>query len=62
MSATDQSTARAYEREAEATRHRLADTLNELHDRLTPGDILNEVLTYGRGGGGAFLRACTTAA
>lgn len=62
MSGTDESTARHYEREAEATRHRLADTLNELHDRLTPGDILNEMLTYGRGGGGTFLRAFTTAA
>jgi hypothetical protein len=61
MSATHDS-AREYEREAEATRHRLADTLNELHDRLTPGDILNEVLSYGRSGGGAFFRAATTAA
>jgi hypothetical protein len=61
MSATHDS-AQAYEREAEATRHRLADTLNELHDRLTPGDVLNEVLSYGRSGGGAFIRACATAA
>jgi ElaB/YqjD/DUF883 family membrane-anchored ribosome-binding protein len=62
MSATHESTARDYEREAEETRHRLADTLNELHDRLTPGDILNELLSYSRSGGGAFVRAASTAA
>jgi hypothetical protein len=62
MTATHESTARDYEREAEASRHRLADTLSELHDRLTPGDILNEVLSYGRNGGGAFFRAAATAA
>jgi len=61
MTATNDSP-RHYEREAEATRHRLADTLNELHDRLTPGDILNEVLSYGRGGGGVVVRAASTAA
>ena len=55
-------TSRDYEREAEARRHRLSDTLNELHDRLTPGDMLNEVLSYARGGSGTFLRALTNAA
>src|SRR5690242_21240559 len=53
---------RDYEREAEATRYRLADTLDELHDRLTPGHMLDEVLSYARGGGAGFARALTNAA
>src|SRR5215208_1315708 len=59
---TNEASPREYEREAQATRHRLADTLDELHDRLTPGDMLNEVLTYAKGGSGTFLRALTNAA
>jgi hypothetical protein len=55
-------TSRDYEREAEASRNRLADTLDELHDRLTPGHVLDEVLTYARGGGAGFMRALTNAA
>ena len=55
-------TTRDYERQAEATRHRLADTLDELHDRLTPGHMLDEVLTYARGGGAGFMRALGNAA
>jgi X-X-X-Leu-X-X-Gly heptad repeat protein len=55
-------TSKDYEREAEATRNRLADTLDELHDRLTPGHVLDEVLTYTRGGGAGFMRALTNAA
>lgn len=55
-------TARDYERQAEATRNRLADTLDELHDRLTPGHVLDEVLSYARFGGAGFMRALTNAA
>jgi Protein of unknown function (DUF3618) len=55
-------TSKDYERQAEATRNRLADTLDELHDRLTPGHVLDEVLTYARGGGAGFMRALTNAA
>jgi len=58
----DDMTARDYEREAEAARHRLADTLDELHDRLTPGHMLDEVLSYARGGGAGFARALSNAA
>jgi hypothetical protein len=58
----DELTPRDYEREAEATRNRLADTLDELHDRLTPGHVLDEVMTYTRGGGAGFMRALTNAA
>ena len=60
MSVTHEGSAREYERQAEETRHRLADTLDELHDRLTPGDLLNELLSYGKVGGGTALRAFGT--
>jgi ElaB/YqjD/DUF883 family membrane-anchored ribosome-binding protein len=55
-------TSRDYEREAEATRHRLAQSLDELNDRLTPGQVFDEVLTYARGGSGTFARAVGNAA
>ncbi len=53
---------RDYEREAKATRHRLAESLDELSDRLTPGQVFDEMLTYAKGGGGTFFRALTNAA
>jgi len=51
-----------YETEAAATRQRLADSLEQLSDRLTPGQIFDELLTYAKGGGGSFSRALTNAA
>lgn len=53
---------RDYEREAEATRHRLARGLAELNDRLTPGQVFDEVLTYAKDGSGNFLRSLGNAA
>ena len=55
------STSGEYEREAEATRRRLAENLDELSDRLTPGQVFDEMLTYSRAGGGTFLRAFNNA-
>jgi hypothetical protein len=48
-------TARDAEREASARRERLASTLDELSASLTPGRMLDEVLSYAKGGGGNFL-------
>ncbi|MBL8895871.1 MAG: DUF3618 domain-containing protein [Rhizobiales bacterium] len=48
-------TARDVEHEAHARRERLASTLDELSASLTPGRILDEVLSYAKGGGGNFL-------
>lgn len=61
---TDRSdySSRDYAREAEATRKRLASSINELSDRLTPGQVFDEMLTYARGGGGTFFRALSNAA
>jgi ElaB/YqjD/DUF883 family membrane-anchored ribosome-binding protein len=52
---------RHYEREAEATRRSLANNLNELQDRLTPGQVFDEALTYAKGGTGTFARAFSNA-
>jgi hypothetical protein len=62
MSADAGMSSRDYEREAEASRHRLAGNLRELSDRLTPGQVFDEVLTYAKGGGGTFLGALSNAA
>ncbi len=52
---------RDYEREAEQTRRRLAENLDELSDRLTPGQVFDEMLTYSRAGSGTFFRAFSNA-
>ena len=38
-------------------RRRLAENLDELSDRLTPGQVFDEMLSYSRAGSGAFFRA-----
>jgi hypothetical protein len=55
------SASRDHEREAEHTRRRLAENLDELSDRLTPGQVFHEMLTYSRAGGGTFLSAFSNA-
>ena len=53
---------RELETEASATRARLANNLDELASHLTPGRVLDEVMTYSRGGGAGFLRGLRNAA
>jgi hypothetical protein len=60
-SRTDEPTSWRYERDAEQTRHRLADNFDELNNRLTPGQVFDEMLTYARGGSGTFFRALSNA-
>ena len=43
------------EQEAERNREAVAGTLEELHDRLTPGELVDQVLGYMEGGGNEFL-------
>jgi hypothetical protein len=62
MSLTSQESTKSYEREAEATRQRLSTSLDELATNLTPGTMLDEVLSYARAGGGDFLRGLGSAA
>ena len=51
-----------YERAAEIHRRRLSSTLDELGASLTPGRMLDEVLSYTRAGGGDFLMGLGKAA
>jgi hypothetical protein len=45
------------EREAEQARARLSQTLGELRERITPGQIVDEAVDFARGsGGGMFVR------
>ena len=52
---------RDYEKEAERARRRLVDNLEELGDRLTPGQVIDEMLTYSRASGGTAFRAFSNA-
>lgn len=45
------------ERQAEAARARLADTADELKARMSPGQIMDEVLNQFRGGDGTEMLA-----
>jgi hypothetical protein len=58
----DQLTTRDYERLADASRRRLASSLDDLSRSLTPGRVLDEVMTYARGGGTDFFRGLGKAA
>ncbi|HZP20406.1 MAG TPA: DUF3618 domain-containing protein [Bauldia sp.] len=53
---------RALEREAAERRRRLASTLDDLTNNLTPGRLIDEVLTYSRGGGASFMKGLGSAA
>ena len=57
-----QNSSRDYAREAEVTRQRISRTMDELTDRLTIGQVLDEVLGYAKGGGGTMASAFTRAA
>jgi hypothetical protein len=62
MRAANERSSRDYSREAEATRQRITRTVDELTDRLTVGQVLDEVLGYAKGGGGTMATALTRAA
>jgi ElaB/YqjD/DUF883 family membrane-anchored ribosome-binding protein len=48
---------RQLEREAERTRSQLAQTLDELRERITPGQLVDQAIDYARdSGGGMFVR------
>ena len=50
------------EREAEANRSRLSTTLDELRDKLTPGQVMDEVLVYAKDNGSSFVQSLGVAA
>src|SRR5438309_154826 len=43
------------ERETEQTRHEMAATLDELRTRITPGQMVDQVVDYARDSGGGEL-------
>lgn len=50
-------TSEQLELEAEATRSRIAETLDELRGRMSPGQVVDQLVDYVReGGGGTFVR------
>jgi hypothetical protein len=50
-------TSEQLEREAEATRAQISATLDELRGRMTPGQVLDQLVDYARdSGGGEFVR------
>lgn len=50
-------TSEQLEREAEATRAQIAATLDELRERMTPGQVVDHLVDYARdNGGGDFVR------
>jgi Protein of unknown function (DUF3618) len=51
-----------HQHEAAEARRRLAGLLDELDDRLTPGQVLDEGLAYAKGAGGTLVRALANAA
>jgi ElaB/YqjD/DUF883 family membrane-anchored ribosome-binding protein len=55
-------TSKDYARDAEMARRRLNDKLTGLQDGLTPGRLLDEVMSYGKNGGTVFLKALNNAA
>src|SRR5690606_34383864 len=42
------------EREVEAQRHHLEQTISEIQSRLSPGQLMDQALSYTREGGGRF--------
>ena len=62
MSGNGERSSRDYAREAEVTRRRISRTMDEVTDRLTVGQVLDEVLGYAKGGGGTMATALTRAA
>lgn len=43
------------QREIEAHRHQMEERIDEIQARLSPGQLIDEVLSYGKGGGTAFV-------
>ena len=43
------------QREIDDQRHRVEDTIDAIQDRLSPGQMVDELLAYTKGGGGEFI-------
>jgi hypothetical protein len=61
MSVSDESV-RHYEHQSAESRQRLASTLDELAVKLTPGGVVDELLTYAKAGSGDFFKGLAKSA
>ncbi len=52
---SDNKSAAELQREVEAQRSRLEDRIDQIQEKLSPGQLVDELLTYTKGGGGEFL-------
>lgn len=50
------------QREVEAQRHRVEDTIDQLQEKLSPGQLVDELMNYGKVGGGEFLSGLASTA
>src|SRR5690606_21569414 len=54
LMADDHKTSADIQRELEAHRHRMESKIDETQARLSPGQLIDEVLSYSKGGGTEF--------
>lgn len=51
----DSKTAAELQREIDMQRNRVEDTIDQIQERLSPGQMVDELLAYTKGGGGEFV-------
>ena len=56
MASNDHKSAAELEREVEMQRNRVSDTIDEIQDRLSPGQIVDQLMSYTKGGAGDFAQ------
>ena len=55
MSSADHKTSAELQREIESQRSRVASTIDQIQAKLSPGQLVDELLAYTKGGGGEFV-------
>ena len=58
---SDTKSAAELQREIELQRTRVEDTIDQIQQKLSPGQLVDEMLAYTKGGGGEFLSAAGSA-
>jgi len=56
MASNDHKSAAELEREVEMQRHRVSDTIDEIQTRLSPGQLVDQLMSYTKGGSGEFAK------
>lgn len=52
---SEHKTSAELQREIELQRSRVESTIDQIQDKLSPGQLVDELLAYGKGGGGEFI-------